>query len=87
VWDDGKVDLVALEPKTRGEVLRVFNSIKAGGSHLGLSLSRQVKVCKIEIEGVSEGLFMVDGQTRRFTGNVIEVTTIPAAMRFFAPLH
>ena len=28
VWDDGKVDIVALGPKSRGAVLKVFNAIK-----------------------------------------------------------
>lgn len=87
VWDDGKVDIIALAPESRGAVLKIFNAIKAGGAHMDLVCNAQASQVKFEIEGVTSGLFMVDGQTMRFHGNAIEMNVIPSALEFFTPVH
>jgi diacylglycerol kinase family enzyme len=87
-WDDGLLDVIALEPKTRGETIRVLNSIKAGGGHQSLCKFKHAKQCQISFPETREDLFMIDGEVFQFDqGNGLTISVVPGAINFLCPKH
>jgi len=84
MWDDGLLDICGLERESVAQTLRIFNGVKAGGSHVPITrVYRQGRRADLAFKE-HEGLFNLDGQTARFQGGKISIEVVPKAIRFFA---